>query len=83
MAQVRLIRFTEDCKNTKRNFYTSKRLFKVCPNIENKPRLFADKKAFRDVKRRAERAFINKTERNMLNLSKNSPKKVLEKCQQF
>ena len=61
--------FTAECKRAKKQFYTSKQLFKECPNIENKSRFFADKKSFRNIKRRAERSYLNQTKGNMSNLS--------------
>ena len=67
----------------KSNFYPSKRLFKANPTNENKARLFANKKSFRNIKLRAERSYINRTKRDMANLSKKSTKNFWKKVNKF
>ena len=75
--------FNAECKRAKSNFYSSKRLFKANPTNENKVRLFANKKSFRNIKLRAERSYINRTKRVMANLSKKSPKNFWKKVNKF
>ncbi|MCG7879398.1 MAG: reverse transcriptase domain-containing protein, partial [Candidatus Thiodiazotropha endolucinida] len=75
--------FNLDCKRAKKDFYSSKRLFKASPTQENKARFFAHKKTFRNAKRKAECAYIKRTKRDMTNLSKTSPRKSWKKINRF
>ena len=71
--------FNPDCKRAKSDFYSSKRMFKMSPTNENKARFFANKKAFRNAKYKAESVYIKRTKRDMSNLGKTSPRKFWKK----
>ena len=58
-------------------FLKSLQILKINPDF------FADKGSFRNIKRRAERSYLNQTKRYMSNLSKTSPKKFWKKVNSF
>ena len=51
----------------------------MSPKTKIRPEFFANKKAFRNVKRKAESVNIKRAKRNMLNLSKTSSTKFWKK----